>query len=212
MFDLGWTELLIIGVVALIVVGPKDLPKMFRTLGQVTAKARNMAREFQRAMDSAADEAGVKDIARDLRNTASGKDIKDAMGFDELDKEMRAMGRPDQWGKGGTTKTGKANTPKAKPDPAAPPPGAPVDEDEAAVQAEDRAQSTRVRSARASQAMDEERRKRAERAAEARQRAAEIRARRQAAEPSARAADSGGKTKAPSAGSPTAERAPDAEG
>ena len=120
MFDLGWTELLIIGVVALIVVGPKDLPKMFRTLGQFTAKARNMAREFQRAMDSAADEAGVKDIARDLRDTASGRNIKDAMGFDELDKEMRSMGRPDQWGKSPSQKPAKPG-PKAKPDPAAAP-------------------------------------------------------------------------------------------
>ena len=172
MFDLGWTELLIIGVVALIVVGPKDLPKMFRTLGQFTAKARNMAREFQRAMDSAADESGVRDIARDLRNTASGKDIKDAMGFDDLDKEMRSMGRPDQWGKSPSPKPGKTGATRAKPDPAAAPP----DDDEAAVQADDRGQAARDTHAAA---MDAERRKRAERAAEARARAAEIRARRE---------------------------------
>ena len=170
MFDLGWTELLIIGVVALIVVGPKDLPKMFRTLGQFTAKARNMAREFQRAMDAAADESGVKDIARDLRNTASGKDFKDAMGLDELDREMRAMGRPDQWGKSPAPKAAKPGT-RAKPDPAAAPP----DDDEAAVQTDDRDQAARAAHAAA---MDEERRKRAERAAEARARDAEIRARR----------------------------------
>jgi sec-independent protein translocase protein TatB len=201
MFDLGWTELLIIGVVALIVVGPKDLPKMFRTLGQFTAKARNMAREFQRAMDSAADEAGVKDIARDLRNTASGKDIKDAMGFDELDKEMRAMGRPDQWGKSGPGKPAKPATPKAKPDPAAPPPGAPADADEAAVQADDRSQAARAAHA---DAMSEERRKRAERAAEARQRAAEIRARREGGE-STQPAGSAAAKPSPAA-SPDAER------
>src|SRR5690554_6531139 len=104
MLDIGWSELLLIGVVALIVVGPKDLPKMFRTFGQAMGKARAMAREFQRAMDAAADEAGVKDIARDLRDTASGRKFKDEMGLDDLDRDMREMdrdmrdmGRPDQW-------------------------------------------------------------------------------------------------------------------
>ena len=82
MFDLGWTELLVIGIVALIVVGPKDLPKMFRSLGQFTAKARGMAREFQRAMDDAADASGVKDVAKDLRNATDTRN----MGLDELDK------------------------------------------------------------------------------------------------------------------------------
>jgi sec-independent protein translocase protein TatB len=82
MFDIGWTELMVIGIVALIVVGPKDLPKMFRTLGQFTAKARGMAREFQRAMDDAADSSGVKDVARDLRKATDTQ----GMGLDELNK------------------------------------------------------------------------------------------------------------------------------
>lgn len=83
MFDIGWTELLLIGIVALIVIGPKDLPEMFRTLGRFTAKARGMAREFSRAMEAAADEAGVKDVAKDIRDAANmprtGMDaVKDA--------------------------------------------------------------------------------------------------------------------------------------
>lgn len=69
--DLGWSELLVIGIVALIVVGPKDLPGMFRTLGRFTAKVRRMAREFTRAMEDAADEAGVKETAKDLKAMTS---------------------------------------------------------------------------------------------------------------------------------------------
>jgi len=81
MFDIGWTELLVIGIVALIVVGPKDLPGMFRTLGRFTGKAKAMARDFQSAMNEAADEAGVKDVADDLRAATSKK----GLGLDALD-------------------------------------------------------------------------------------------------------------------------------
>ncbi len=71
MFDLGWTELLVIGVVALIVVGPKDLPVLFRNVGRFVGKARGMAREFSRAMHDAADEAGVNDVAKGLKTAAN---------------------------------------------------------------------------------------------------------------------------------------------
>ncbi|WP_421703556.1 Sec-independent protein translocase protein TatB [Aliiroseovarius sp.] len=82
MFDIGMTELLVIGIVALIVVGPKDLPGMFRTLGRFTAKARSLGREFSRAMNEAANESGVQDVAKDLKNVTNPK----AMGLDALNK------------------------------------------------------------------------------------------------------------------------------
>ncbi|MCL4142215.1 UNVERIFIED_CONTAM: hypothetical protein GTU68_050394 [Idotea baltica] len=69
MFDIGMTEMLVVGVVALIVVGPKDLPVMFRRVGQFVGKAKGMAREFSSAMNSAADESGVRDMAGDLNKT-----------------------------------------------------------------------------------------------------------------------------------------------
>ncbi len=67
MFDMGWGEMMVIGVVALVVVGPKELPTLFRSVGLYLGKARGMAREFTRAMEAAADETGVKDIDRQIR-------------------------------------------------------------------------------------------------------------------------------------------------
>ncbi len=90
MFDIGWTELLLIGIVALIVVGPKDLPVMFHTLGRFTAKARSMAREFTRAMDDAAKESGVADVAKDLKTMTSARNMG-------LDKVKDAATKFEKW-------------------------------------------------------------------------------------------------------------------
>ena len=86
MFGLGWSEMFVVGVVALIVLGPKDLTGLFRQLGQFTGKARMMAREFSRAMEQAADESGVRDVSKTLRAASNpakfGTDkIKEATGM-----------------------------------------------------------------------------------------------------------------------------------
>lgn len=78
--DFSWSEMLLVGIVALIVIGPKDLPGMFRELGRFTAKIRAMGREFTKAMDAAAKESGVKEAADDLRKVTSPK----AMGLDAV--------------------------------------------------------------------------------------------------------------------------------
>lgn len=72
MLDVGWSELVLIGIVALIFVGPKDLPRMFHALGRFTAKARGMARDFQRAMDDAAKASGLDDVRKDMSGLNTG--------------------------------------------------------------------------------------------------------------------------------------------
>ncbi|SFQ94883.1 Sec-independent protein translocase protein TatB [Poseidonocella sedimentorum] len=96
MFGMGWTELLVIGIVALIVVGPKDLPVLFRTLGQFTGKMRGMAREFSRAMNDAADHAGVSDIQKTLK-TATDPVGKAMDGVRDAARSMTDIdpGKPD---------------------------------------------------------------------------------------------------------------------
>lgn len=106
MFDIGFSEMAIVGVVALIVVGPKDLPAMFRTVGEFTGKARRMAREFQSAMNDAAKDSGVGDIAGDLRKVADPKKF----GIDkvkEATSELTAW-RPDGPNAKSAPKTGDA--------------------------------------------------------------------------------------------------------
>ena len=71
MFDLGWTEMLVVGIVALIVIGPKDLPVVFRNVGRWVGKARGMAREFSTAMNQAADESGVRDLQKTIKTATN---------------------------------------------------------------------------------------------------------------------------------------------
>ena len=88
--DIGWAELLLIGIVALVVIGPEDLPDMFRQLGRFTAKLRGMSRDFSRAMEQAAKESGVKGVADDLKAVTSAKSLG-------IDKVKAAADRFEKW-------------------------------------------------------------------------------------------------------------------
>ncbi|MDO8979424.1 MAG: Sec-independent protein translocase protein TatB, partial [Afipia sp.] len=72
MFDIGWSELVVIGVVALIAIGPKELPGVLRTVGQWMGKARRMASEFQGQFNEAMREAEMADLKKTF------DDVKDA--------------------------------------------------------------------------------------------------------------------------------------
>ncbi|WP_081973237.1 Sec-independent protein translocase protein TatB [Paracoccus sanguinis] len=118
MLDVGWTELLLIGVVALIVIGPKDLPVMFHSLGRITARARGMAREFSSAMEDAAKASGIHEATReisDLKKMASPR----GLGLDAL---TRAADKFEKWDPLEPVRDATS----AVPDPSAPPPAAPA--------------------------------------------------------------------------------------
>ncbi len=66
MFDMSWGEVMVIGGVALIVIGPKDLPKALRTVGQMTTKVRRLASEFQSQFNEAMREAELEDVRKEV--------------------------------------------------------------------------------------------------------------------------------------------------
>ena len=99
MFDIGWSELMVIGVVALIAIGPKELPGVLRTVGQWMGKARKLAGEFQGQFQEAMREAEMADLKKsfdDVKSAASGftennvltslqKDVDAAMTIDKVE-------------------------------------------------------------------------------------------------------------------------------
>lgn len=98
MFDLGFGELLVIGIVALIIVGPKDLPVLFRNVGRFMGKARGMAREFSRAMNDAADESGMRDVAQTFKSATNP--VSSAMdGVKDAAKSMTNLDPDSETGK-----------------------------------------------------------------------------------------------------------------
>ena len=99
MFDIGWSEFLVIAVVALIAIGPKELPGVLRMVGQWMGKARKMAAEFQGQFQEAMREAEMADLKKsfdEVKEAASGftggnimtslqKDVSEAMTIDKID-------------------------------------------------------------------------------------------------------------------------------
>jgi len=94
MFDISWTEFLLIGVVALIVIGPKELPAVLRTVGQWTRKVRSMAADFQHQFQEAMREAEMADLKKQVDDLAH--DVKNYDPLKEVKADVEAAGRDIQ--------------------------------------------------------------------------------------------------------------------
>jgi sec-independent protein translocase protein TatB len=81
MFDIGWSELVVIGIVALIVIGPKELPGVLRSVGQWAGKIKRMASDFQGQFQEAMREAEVADLKKQF-DDAAGAATNFASGID----------------------------------------------------------------------------------------------------------------------------------
>jgi sec-independent protein translocase protein TatB len=89
MFSIGWGEFLIIGVVALLVIGPKELPAVLRSIGQWTTKLRRMASEFQGQFQEAMREAEVADLKKEVDEmTAHAKSYTEFDPIGDVRKEL----------------------------------------------------------------------------------------------------------------------------
>lgn len=71
MFDFAWSEILVIGVVALVVIGPKDLPKVLRAAGKWAGKARAVAREFQGSIEQMIRESELDEMRKEVEKVAA---------------------------------------------------------------------------------------------------------------------------------------------
>jgi sec-independent protein translocase protein TatB len=91
MFDISWTEFLLIGIVALIVIGPKELPAVMRTLGQWTRKIRSLAGDFQNQFHEAMREAEMADLKKQVDDMA--QDIKQYDPLKDVRGDVEAIGK-----------------------------------------------------------------------------------------------------------------------
>jgi sec-independent protein translocase protein TatB len=130
MFDIGWSELLLIGIVALIAIGPKELPGALRTLGQWMGKVRRMASEFQNQFHEAMREAELADLKKEVDEMASK--AQSYAHFDPLDdvrKDLEKAASPppdlDTLTDTAALNPAHAATPPASTPPAETPPASP---------------------------------------------------------------------------------------
>lgn len=79
MFGIGWSELLVIAIVAIVVVGPKDLPRLMRSFGHYAGKLRRMANEFKQQVDEAMREAELEEVRKAIES------VRDSSRTDDLD-------------------------------------------------------------------------------------------------------------------------------
>ncbi|TNB46753.1 twin-arginine translocase subunit TatB [Martelella lutilitoris] len=82
MLDIGWTELLVVAIVLVVVVGPRELPHVLRTFGKTMTKMRRMATDFRSQMDDALKEADMEDVSsaiRDVRKLNPANQLRDAV-------------------------------------------------------------------------------------------------------------------------------------
>lgn len=115
---IGFTELMVLAVAALIIVGPKDLPMMMRRLGQFVGKGRAMAREFQAAFDDIARQSELEDLRKeieDLKRTNSLKQATDDLSSYEKDVNSAVMART-----AASESAASPETPETNPAPEAP--------------------------------------------------------------------------------------------
>lgn len=89
--DIGAGELLLIGIVALVVVGPKDLPMLMRRLGQFTARLRGMAAEFRASFDEMGRQSELDELRKEVEALRSGKMLDDEMGRTDAQSVMREI-------------------------------------------------------------------------------------------------------------------------
>lgn len=96
MLDIGWSEMAIIAVVALFVIGPRELPRMLRAIGHYAAKIRGMAREFQQGIDDAVRESELDEVKKQIESAQRidvGKTIQDTVDPERrLDRAMDFSG------------------------------------------------------------------------------------------------------------------------